>query len=78
MIWILGVTACFTKFTSLDSGTDKGGGEVVATKSLKASSKILRHSFVLKSGGGSIPKASLTDPEAGSVDLKFDHDADLI
>ena len=69
------------KFTSLDSRTDKGGGEVVATKSLKASTRTIRHSYGLRSEGGSIPKDSLEEGitfETGSYDPYFDDDVDLI
>ena len=65
------------KFTSLDYGTDKGGGEVVATKFLKASSKSLWLCFELRSGGGSITTTSLVDPEADSVACyRSDHHAE--
>ena len=54
MICILGATARFTKFTSLDSGVIIVEEEVVATSFLNASSNNIWCSFGLRSGGGSI------------------------
>ena len=68
VIWILGATTRFTKFASLeDFRTGKDGGEVVATKFMKASSKSLRCCSRIRSGGGSIPTASLSNTEAELV-----------
>ena len=49
------------KFTLLDSRMDKGGEDVVATKALKASSKIIQHSSGLRSKGGSILESALEE-----------------
>ena len=68
------MTSHLTKITSLEFGAGRVEGDVVATKALKASSKILRHSSGLKSRGGSIPE----DFETGSDDPYFDHDTNLI
>ena len=77
VILILGADARFMKFTSLDSGMNRGGGEVVATKALKASYKILRRSSGLRSKSGSIPKEGISRKD-GSDDPEFDHDANLV
>ena len=77
MSWIRGATTHLTKYTSLDSGTNKGGGEVVDTKALKDSSKILRCSSGIRSEGGSIPKEGRS-PEDESDDPEFDHDVNLV
>ena len=58
----------------LDKEAGRVEGDVAATKSLKASYKILRHSPGLKSRGGSIPE----DFKTGSDDPYFDHDTNLI
>ena len=74
------MVARLTKFTLLDFGADKGEGDVVATKALKASSKILRRSSGVIFEDGSIPKAFVEEgksPETGSVDSNFNHDANL-